>query len=378
MRKIIFTITLVASMFVADINAQGLIVNKKSGEQVNTTYRALDNIATYLDASNNPGVIVTRKGGAQTTIPYGELVSIEPYAEVPLTGSEIGNGENVGWSNVTATIEGTHGAIPDYINIYKATRLQNKNCVAYIAVADVNKVKFNVLGDANSLNTPSTQYNSYKAPILMNGGYFYQNSLSLIMRNGQLICPNVQVDSPDWTKTYYYMPRGTFAQNYDGTIEVSWVYTQTEYWGGTTYSYPTSMPLENGRIPMADYPAGGKVFSAETAAGGGPVLLKNGVIYNTHSDEFLPVNVDSNRPRTALGYNPTTNRIVFFACAGDGILYVNGFTLADLCYIFQDLGCTEAVNLDGGGSTVMLINGKQVFAPANGTQRTVGSCVTLE
>ncbi|MBQ7041918.1 MAG: hypothetical protein IJN66_04355 [Muribaculaceae bacterium] len=47
----------------------------------------------------------------------------------------------------------------------------------------------------------------------MNGGYFYQNSLSYIMRNGQLISPNVQVDSPDWTQTYYYMSRGTFAQN---------------------------------------------------------------------------------------------------------------------------------------------------------------------
>ena len=52
--------------------------------------------------------------------------------------------------------------------------------------------------------------------------------------------------------------------------------------------------------------------------------------------------------------------------------------LNDLCYIFQDLGCTEAINLDGGGSTVMLINGKQIFAPSNGAQRSVGSCVTLE
>ncbi|MBQ7041917.1 MAG: hypothetical protein IJN66_04350 [Muribaculaceae bacterium] len=68
-----------------------------------------------------------------------------------LSGREIGNGENVGWSNVTATVEGTHGAIPDYIYIYKATRLQNKNCVVYIAVEDLDKVTFNVLGDANSL-----------------------------------------------------------------------------------------------------------------------------------------------------------------------------------------------------------------------------------
>ncbi|MBQ7041919.1 MAG: phosphodiester glycosidase family protein [Muribaculaceae bacterium] len=60
--------------------------------------------------------------------------------------------------------------------------------------------------------------------------------------------------------------------------------------------------------------------------------------------------------------------MVFFACAVDEILYVNGFTLTDLCYIFQDFGCTEAINLDCGGSTVNMINGKHIFAPSIGTQ----------
>ena len=82
-----------------------------------------------------------------------------------------------------------------------------------------------MLGDAENLYTPSTQYEASLAPVLVNGGFFYLNSLSLILREGELICPNVQVDSPDWTETYYYTPRGTFSILKDGSIDVSWVYT---------------------------------------------------------------------------------------------------------------------------------------------------------
>ena len=37
----------------------------------------------------------------------------------------------------------------------------------------------------------------------------------------------------------------------------------------------------------------------------------------------------------------------------------------------KDLGCIEALNLDGGGSSCLLINGKETIKPSDKTQRAV-------
>lgn len=285
----------------------------------------------------------------------------------------------LGWTNQTAALAEQYGEIPEYIQVYKSpATLCDKNAYAYIAVADFAQVTLDVLGDAESLKTPSTRYEESLAPIVVNGGFFYQTSLSLIVRDGQLICPNTQVDSPDWSETYYYMPRGTFSILQDGTVDVSWVYTQTEWYGGKTYAYPIPMPLENGRVPEANYPEGGKEYTGKTGIGGGPVLTKGGTIINSWEDEFLNINPEDNRPRTAIGYNPTANRLVLFACAGDNTESVSGLTLENTANVLLALGCTESVNLDGGGSTVMLFNGNEIIKPSGGEQRTVGSCAAFK
>jgi exopolysaccharide biosynthesis protein len=38
-----------------------------------------------------------------------------------------------------------------------------------------------------------------------------------------------------------------------------------------------------------------------------------------------------------------------------------GATLTQEAQIFKDLGCVEALNLDGGGSSCLLINGKETI-----------------
>ena len=48
--------------------------------------------------------------------------------------------------------------------------------------------------------------------------------------------------------------------------------------------------------------------------------------------------------------------LIFFVCEGRQMTEgVNGLTTADVANILLDLGCTEAINLDGGGSTTMWI-----------------------
>ena len=45
----------------------------------------------------------------------------------------------------------------------------------------------------------------------------------------------------------------------------------------------------------------------------------------------------------------------------------SGVTLAEEAKVLLDLGCYEALNLDGGGSSCMLVNGKETIRPSDKT-----------
>ncbi|HMT73686.1 MAG TPA: phosphodiester glycosidase family protein, partial [Chitinophagaceae bacterium] len=42
-----------------------------------------------------------------------------------------------------------------------------------------------------------------------------------------------------------------------------------------------------------------------------------------------------------------------------------GATLTQEAQILKDIGCWEALNLDGGGSSCLLINGKETIKPSD-------------
>ena len=60
--------------------------------------------------------------------------------------------------------------------------------------------------------------------------------------------------------------------------------------------------------------------------------------------------------------------------------YSTGMTLPELADLFQLLGATEALNLDGGGSSVMLLRGRRVSRPsdAEGERPVVNALLIVE
>ena len=64
------------------------------------------------------------------------------------------------------------------------------------------------------------------------------------------------------------------------------------------------------------------------------------------------VTTQSRDPRTAIGY--TSNNIVWMLVV-DGRHGTLGMTYSEMAHIFKGLGCVAAVNLDGGGSSEMLV-----------------------
>ncbi|MBL7727880.1 MAG: phosphodiester glycosidase family protein, partial [Dinghuibacter sp.] len=116
-----------------------------------------------------------------------------------------------------------------------------------------------------------------------------------------------------------------------------------------------------------------KLWKVETAIGGGPVLLQNGEIRITNEEEmmFTGKAINDRHPRTAMGYT-ANGQLIILVIQGRFPGVAEGASLVQEAQILKDLGCVEALNLDGGGSSCMLVNGKETIKPSDkGIQRAV-------
>lgn len=93
---------------------------------------------------------------------------------------------------------------------------------------------------------------------------------------------------------------------------------------------------------------------------GGPYLLRNNEVFIDMSEERLQ-SIGGRNPRTAIGYTQDNDLILVAVDGREGSSV--GLTLRELAYFMKSLGCTNAINLDGGGSTVMYVNGQIVSQP---------------
>ncbi|WP_373819663.1 phosphodiester glycosidase family protein [Glaesserella sp.] len=64
-------------------------------------------------------------------------------------------------------------------------------------------------------------------------------------------------------------------------------------------------------------------------------------------------------PRTLLGLDEKNNMLYLVVVEGRQIIY-RGMTLNELADLAKKLGLTKAINLDGGGSSAMVVNGKRI------------------
>ena len=107
-----------------------------------------------------------------------------------------------------------------------------------------------------------------------------------------------------------------------------------------------------------------------TAIGGGPALVRQGRPTGARVAKGF-----ERHPRSALGWNDTH----FFLVTVDGRqagLSI-GMTLSELASLMTELGCTEAFNLDGGGSTELLLQGRILNSPCYGHERRTASGLAL-
>lgn len=93
---------------------------------------------------------------------------------------------------------------------------------------------------------------------------------------------------------------------------------------------------------------------------GGPYLVKDNEVFVDMTAQKLGA-IGGRNPRSAIGYTADNNLILVAVDGREGSSV--GMTLMELANFMKQVGCTNAMNLDGGGSTVMYVNGKVVNNP---------------
>lgn len=107
---------------------------------------------------------------------------------------------------------------------------------------------------------------------------------------------------------------------------------------------------------------------AANAIGGGERLLANGAIATDGKSK-------DRHPRSIIGWN--TESLFLVVVDGRAPQVAIGMTYSELAILALDLGCTEALNLDGGGSSTLWANGRVLNTPSDQTQRRVANALVL-
>ncbi len=107
---------------------------------------------------------------------------------------------------------------------------------------------------------------------------------------------------------------------------------------------------------------------------GGPYLIKDGAVYIDVTAQKLG-SITGKNPRTAIGYTANNE---FIMVTVDGREHASvGMTLGELARMMKGFGCINAMNLDGGGSTVMYVKGKVVNRPAQAGGIPISNALTI-
>jgi hypothetical protein len=161
--------------------------------------------------------------------------------------------------------------------------------------------------------------------------------------------------------------------------------------GGNTPLLPEEIVLSIGPEVVKDLPTiqAGAILKfatdstpslrgSKTALSGGPILIHEGKrqkIKPTSTGSFEFSSMLERHPRSAIGWN----KDCYFLIVVDGRqknLSV-GMTLEELSACMLQLGCEEAMNLDGGGSATLWFGGKVVSSPCDGVERGIANSMVV-
>ena len=287
------------------------------------------------------------------------------------------------WVNVDSLFH----PLPSSVHVFKTTDLlDGKPNIAFYVIADLKdkRIDFTVDTTYRRRLTPSKFYEKNEKPLLVVNTTFFSlttnQNLNVVIKDGKMISYNVHTipGKGNDTLTYKHPFGSAIGISKKRKADVTWLYTDSVQKKPYRLNYIISPKSDSVGNPDMRYlvknyiypgpdPAHGRIenfsrWKMQTAVGGGPVLLQNGEIKITNNEElkFAGKAINDKHPRTAMGYT-SDNKLIILVVEGRNTGKAEGATLTQLAQVLKNLGCWEALNLDGGGSSCMLVNGKETI-----------------
>lgn len=288
---------------------------------------------------------------------------------------------NFSFSQLTwVNVDSLYQPLPTSIHVYKTTSLlDGKPNIAFYVEADLKDKKLNFTVDTTYQRrlTPSKFYEKNDKPLLVVNTTFFSfetnKSLNVVIKDKKLVGYNIHsiAGKGKDTLTYRHPFGSAIGISKKRNADVAWLYTDSNSKKVNASQFvlkviKDSLPNPDKkylfqRTSVPDH-QGFEEWKMQTAVGGGPVLLQNGEIKITNNEElkFAGKAIDDKHPRTAIGYTKD-KKLIILVIQGRFPDIAEGATLTQEAQIFKDLNCWEALNLDGGGSSCLLINGKETI-----------------
>lgn len=103
--------------------------------------------------------------------------------------------------------------------------------------------------------------------------------------------------------------------------------------------------------------------------GGGPLLLRDGKLVGICNSQC------GRHPRTGVGV--TADGKILLVVVDGRHRRSRGATMFEFARIMRDLGASTALNLDGGGSSEMVVQGEVVNVPSDGHERAISNAILV-
>lgn len=117
--------------------------------------------------------------------------------------------------------------------------------------------------------------------------------------------------------------------------------------------------------------------NVKEAISGGPYLIMDGQIYiDQENENFKFPKKDTYAPRTAIGID-NNKKLYLIAVDGRNHGYSVGLTLQELAELLKKLDLKDAINLDGGGSTTLVVDGKIVNSLSERHERKISNALLI-
>ncbi|MEO7768394.1 MAG: phosphodiester glycosidase family protein [Ferruginibacter sp.] len=326
------------------------------------------------------------------------MTNIRPLGLFPLIASWLvlfapKVNSQVKWINVDTG----YAPLPTGFHIYKsADTLGGSPFIAYYTIADIKDKNLSFTTDTTFKRrfTPQEFYEKNGRPLLVVNTTFFSfatnQNLNVVIKNGRLVSYNIH-STPGKGKdtfTYRHSFNGALGISKKRTADIAWVYSdsskKTAYASQSVIEflkdsidkklfeaviYETSILGHSSRVPAF------RKWKMQAAVGGGPVLVQNGAVKITNNEElkFSGKAIDDKHPRTLMGYTKD-NKLIIMVIEGRYPGVAEGANLVQAAQLLKSVGCIEALNLDGGGSSCLLVNGKETIKPSDkGLERAVPS-----